>query len=120
MGLPVYPSGSLPERFLLGTHTRTMEAPFEFGSDAGVVHRRPRNTVLRMFDTGTLPPITKSQVKILTDFYEFDCKKGAMSFKMKDQIDDTERTFSWAAPPSISSRADTVVYNAALSLIRES
>ena len=119
MALPVFPP-SLRNKFVLGSHNRTPEENFvEFPPDIGPTLRHRRHTAAQMFDTGTVAGLTKAEVETLMNFYEIDCNGGATSFTMADQIDDATETFSWAAPPSAQSRANTVVYDVSMSLIRE-
>lgn len=119
--MPTWPTtGGFPQAPLVGTWERqAAETGVQFDTALGPPRIRRLVTTAQYNCTGTWR-LTEAQVDTLMDFWATDCDLGSLTFTLTDPEDGlTARTFEWASVPKIS-HLTAGLYDAAVSLIRQS
>jgi hypothetical protein len=119
--MPTWPtSGGFPQAPRVGSWVRTAaDTVTEFKPAVGAPRVRRLVSAAQYDCQGTFQ-LTEAQVETLMDFWAADCDLGALTFTWTDPEDGTTaRTWEWAAVPQIS-HLTAGVFEAAVSLIRQS
>jgi hypothetical protein len=113
-------TGGFPQAPRVGTWTRVAaDTVIEFKPSMGPPRARRVATTAQYNCAGSFL-LTEAQVDTLMDFWADDCDVGADTFTWTGPEDgSTVRTWEWAAVPQIS-HLTADLYEAAVSLIRQS